>query len=395
MYHSAGPVSIGPACILGSPAIEPKSRLAIGLMSGTSMDGVDAAILRTDGRAAVDVGPAITIPYDDDLRSQIRASLGKEQAPAGLVASITNAHIAAARALLTASGFQAGQVDVVGFHGHTILHRPDRKQTVQIGDAQALADAVGIPVVFDFRAADIAAGGQGAPFAPLFHAVIADPLDRPLAVVNIGGVANATWIGAGFDVRAAEPDLTQMVAFDTGPGNALLDDWMTLRLGRAFDPGGETALAGTVDGALLDRLLSHPYFAEAPPKSLDRNAFHAEELAGHSTEDGAATLAAFTARSILAAARHYPDPPRSWLVTGGGRHNEAMMVALAEGAGGVPVLPIEEAGWNGDALEAHAFAWLAVRSLEGLPLSLPPTTGVPKPMTGGVRFRPTVPAAVD
>jgi anhydro-N-acetylmuramic acid kinase len=372
----------------------PKNLLAIGLMSGTSMDGVDAAIMRTDGRAALDVGPAITIPYDDALRAGIRANLGKETAPADLVGRITNAHTAAVRALLTASGFDAAQIDVVGFHGHTILHRPDRRQTVQVGDAQALADAVGIPVVFDFRAADIGAGGQGAPFAPLFHAVMADPLDRPLAVVNIGGVANATWIGAGFDVRSPNPDLTEIVAFDTGPGNALLDDWMILRTGRSFDPGGETALAGAPDLGLVDRLMEHGYFGVAPPKSLDRNAFHAEDLAGHSTEDGAATLAAFTARSILAAARHYPAPPGAWFVTGGGRHNAAMMTALADGAG-VPVLPIEEAGWNGDALEAQAFAWLAVRSLEGLPLSLPATTGVPRPLTGGRLFRPKERATVE
>lgn len=351
------------------------------------MDGVDAAILRTDGRASVDVGPAITIPYDDSLRAGIREALGQEQAPSALVERITHAHVAAVRALLTASGFAAEQVDVVGFHGHTILHRPDRRQTVQIGDAQALADAVGIPVVFDFRAADVAAGGQGAPFAPLFHAVMANELERPIAIVNIGGVANATWIGAGFDVCAAEPDLSQIAAFDTGPGNALLDDWMTLRAEKSYDPGGETALAGRADPAMVDRLMAHPYFAEAPPKSLDRNAFHAEDLAGHSTEDGAATLVAFTARSILAAARHYPAPPKTWLVTGGGRHNAAMMIALNEGAG-TSVLPIEEAGWNGDALEAHAFAWLAARSLEGLPLSLPPTTGVPEPLTGGTLFRP-------
>lgn len=356
-------------------------------MSGTSMDGVDAAIIRTDGGAALEAGPAITVPYDDSLRGAIRAVLGQATAPDSLIERITNAHIAAVRALLTAAGFSSEQVDVVGFHGHTILHRPDRRQTVQIGDPQKLSDATGVPVVFDFRAADVAAGGQGAPFAPLFHAVMAAETERPVAIVNIGGVANATWIGVGFDVTAPAPDLTQIVAFDTGPGNALLDDWMTLRAQQSFDPGGETAMRGRSDDTTLDRLLAHPYFQAPPPKSLDREAFHAEDLASLSTEDGAATLAAFTARSIAAAGGHYPVPPKTWLVTGGGRHNAAIMTALAN-AVDVPVYPIEEAGWDGDALEAQAFAWLAVRSLRGLPLSLPPTTGVPEPLTGGVLYRP-------
>jgi anhydro-N-acetylmuramic acid kinase len=346
----------------------------IGLMSGTSLDGVDAAWLDTDGESVTEIGPTLTIAYDDVLRRDLRAIL--DLAP-GLAPNEPT--LASAEARLTAYHVQAVKAlertaDLIGFHGQTILHQPDRRRTWQIGDAAALARAVGVPVAYDFRSADVASGGQGAPLAPVFHAALARDLSRPLAVLNIGGVANVTWIGADSD----------LIAFDTGPGNGPLDDWATRHTGKAFDRDGALARAGAVDAAVLGRLMAHPYFALPAPKSLDRLDF-SRALAGSgldalSAADGAATLVAFTVASI--AGSRFPAPPRRWLVTGGGRHNPAIMSGL-RAALGVPVDAVETVGWDGDALEAQCFGFLAARVAAGLPLSFPGTTGTPAPMPGG------------
>jgi anhydro-N-acetylmuramic acid kinase len=272
----------------------------------------------------------------------------------------------------------AGRVDLIGFHGQTVLHAPHQRLTWQIGDGARLAATTGIATVFDFRAEDVAAGGQGAPLAPLYHVARANGLDRPLAVLNLGGVGNVTWIGT---------DDAPPLAFDTGPGNALLDDWCLARAGVACDLDGALAFNGTVDEGLLAGLMDHPYFDKPPPKSLDRDAFEGAAVGGLGPADGAATLTEFTAASVAAACAHLPEPPRRWLVTGGGRRNPAMMMALRARLG-APVEPVEAVGWNGDALEAEAFAYLAARSVDGLPLSLPTTTGVASPRTGGRLARP-------
>jgi len=346
----------------------------IGLMSGTSLDGVDAAWLETDGVSVTSFGPTLTIPYDDALRRDLRALL--EIAPglattdprlAGAVARLTECHIQAVKAL-------ERPADLIGFHGQTILHQPDRRRTWQIGDAALLARETGIPVAYDFRTADVAAGGEGAPLAPIYHAALAHDLPRPLAVLNIGGVANVTWIGAG----------DALLAFDTGPGNGPLDDWVTRHTGQAFDRDGVLAGSGSVDAAVLDALMAHPYFARPGPKSLDRldfsRALAASGLDALTPADGAATLVAFTTASIAASV--FPAAATRWLVTGGGRHNPSIMAALRR-ALGVPVEPVETAGWDGDALEAQCFGFLAARVASGLPLSFPGTTGVSAPLPGG------------
>ena len=274
--------------------------------------------------------------------------------------------------LLDRAGLRPADIDVVGFHGQTVLHRPQRRFTRQLGDGAALARQLGICVVNRFRHADVAAGGQGAPLVPVFHQALAADLQRPLAVLNLGGVGNVTYLGED----------GEMLAFDTGPGNALIDDWVRSRSGAAFDADGHLARAGQVDGPRLAYLLTHPYFAKTPPKSLDRHDFTSSRLDGLSLEDGAATLAAFTIASAAQARAHFPRPATRWLVTGGGRLNAAVMAGLAETLG-VPVAPVEAVGWQGDALEAQAFGFLAVRSLHGLPLSWPGTTGVPEPTCGG------------
>lgn len=350
---------------------------ALGLMSGTSLDGVDAALVRTDGIRVLEFGPFRTAPYDAAFRERLRASLGGKGDVAGVERDLTEIHAAAVKALLREAGRE--KADVIGFHGHTILHAPEARRTWQIGDGALLARQTGIDVVHDFRSADVAAGGEGAPLAPVYHAALAAELERPLAVLNIGGVANVTWI----DGPSSAPNL---IAFDTGPGNALVDDWVRRHHGRLYDMDGALAASGRVDAGALARLLDHDYFGRRPPKSLDRDTFSTAHVAGLSAADGAATLTAFTAQAVARAVMHFPAPPRRWLVTGGGRHNKTLMEALAASLSGT-VEPVEAARWNGDGLEAQAFAYLAVRSLRGLPLSFPGTTGVERPMAGGVLRR--------
>jgi len=286
--------------------------------------------------------------------------------------------------LLKASSLPPDDIAVIGFHGHTILHEPENRRTWQIGDGALLSALTAIDVVADFRGDDVAAGGEGAPFAPIYHAAVA-PDDRPLCVLNIGGVANVTWIGEG---TSAESDtvFNHLLAFDTGPGNALIDDWVATNCGEPFDRGGAIAAGGTVDAANLETLLAHPYFDRAPPKSLDRDAFSVEVLKGLPPADGAATLTAYTVATIERARAHLPTPPQRWIVTGGGRHNDFLMSQLGERLG-APVVSAEQAGLDGDAIEAQAFAYMAVRSLRGLPLSGPSTTGVLRPLSGGRLFK--------
>jgi anhydro-N-acetylmuramic acid kinase len=347
----------------------------IGLMSGTSLDGIDAAFIETDGATKVVAGPSLTVPYDAAMRRRLRSVLGGQGPVAEVERALTEAHADAVRTLMTRHDL--GPVELLGFHGHTILHRPQARRTWQIGNGALLARLTGIDVVADFRSADVAAGGEGAPLAPLYHAALARPLEKPLAVLNLGGVGNVTWIGEGEDA---------ILAFDTGPGNALIDDWALTHTGRPVDVDGALARAGKVDATHLARFLAHPYFDRVPPKSLDRDDFAGQMPAGLSAADGAATLTAMTAAAAARAAEHFPAPARCWLVCGGGRRNPALMAELAARLD-VPVAPVESAGWDGDALEGQAFAYLAVRSLLDLPLSLPGTTGVAAPCRGGRLFR--------
>jgi anhydro-N-acetylmuramic acid kinase len=367
---------------------------AIGLMSGTSYDGVDVALIETDGEEIGRIGPTGYRPYSDQERDFLRramavaANLADRAARPKLLAEVeelvTDIHAEAVEAFLAANGMPASAVGVVGFHGQTVLHRPDRGLTVQLGNGGALAGRLGIPVVFDFRAADVAAGGQGAPVVPVFHRALVRLLKRahPVAVLNVGGVANVTFIDGNAD----------LIAFDTGPGNALIDDFVRLRTGQPQDDGGRAAAAGNVDESAVARVLAHPFFAKPPPKSLDRNAFRhwvAEEgrLASKSTQDGAATITAITAAAVARAIAVLPRPPAGWIVAGGGTRNPTLMRMLAERLAPAPVETASAVGWAADALEAQAFAYLAVRALKGMPLTFPTTTGVPRPLTGGVLAR--------
>jgi len=389
-----------------------KMMRALGLMSGTSMDGIDVALIETDGETVLRRGPSGTVAYDALFRARLAQAIGdareltdRRARPGCLDAverELTERHAAAVSGFLKEQGLKPVDVDVVGFHGQTVLHKSAlvrtttvgqpravldtppvrpmqelRVLTVQLGDGADLARRIGIDVVWDLRAADVAAGGQGAPLAPVYHRALAAKLpNRPIAVVNVGGVANVTWIGRD----------GVLIAFDTGPGNALIDDWMLHHTGRAMDPEGSAAAGGKVQGDALTELFIDDYFGRLPPKSLDRNAFSTAAVEGLSPADGAATLTAFTASSIARAREHFPEEPGLWVVSGGGRRNRTLMAMLAARVDGA-VAPSEAAGFDGDAVEAEAWAYLAVRSLKGLPITFPGTTGVSQPMTGGVLAR--------
>ena len=364
-----------------------KTLRAIGLMSGTSMDGIDVALVDTDGEELVTRGPAQTFAYGAPFKSSLRQAievargLSDRTARPGVLATVEQAltahHASAVSLFLRQQGLQASDIAVVGFHGQTVLHAPERRLTVQIGDGPALARQIGIDVAYDLRAADVAAGGQGAPLAPIYHRALAAKLpERPVAVVNIGGVGNITWIGRE----------GTLIAFDTGPGNALIDDWMLAHTGRAVDADGATAARGSVDDDALTALMTHSYFGKLPPKSLDRNAFSRHPVRNLSLEDGVATLAAFTAASLARAREHMPEQPMLWVISGGGRRNRTLMTMIAERVESA-VAPAEAAGFDGDTVEAEAWAYMAVRSLKGLPITFPGTTGVAQPLTGGVMAR--------
>ena len=355
-------------------------------MSGTSIDAIDVAAIETDGVEVAALGPAISVPYEPNLRTAIRGILGSFAHAEEVEQAVTLAHVAAVRRFLSETDTASTDFDLVGFHGHTVAHRPDLRRTRQIGDARLLANELQIDVVGEFRHNDVGAGGQGAPLAPIYHAhllkflaIRGADLRWPLAVLNIGGVANVTLI--------EEPALENpecLLAFDTGPGNALVDDWVVSRTGDPYDRDGALAARGKADHSIVDALLDDPFFAQPPPKSLDRNAFAMDVVQDLATADGAATLTAFTVASVAKATEHLPSSPSRWLLTGGGRHNRTLSRALAAHLGNV--VPIEDIGGRGDSLEAEAFAHMAVRTIRGLPLTFPGTTGAPTPLSGGVLY---------
>ena len=356
---------------------ENKVYTAMGLMSGTSLDGIDVALVSTDGKDYTELLGFETFPYTYAQREVIKVAFGKrhsDEVTAAAEEAITQAHIEAVRDFLKKNDEKP---ELIGFHGQTILHDPSQKFTWQIGDAGKLAEAIGVDVVGDMRMADIEAGGQGAPLLPLCHRAFASHIDKPIAILNLGGVGNVTWLGEGRE---------DILAFDTGPANALIDDLVQARTGKSYDSDGRLATAGTPQNEIITKWLTHAYFQKEPPKSLDRDEWDVGEIENLNLEDAVATLAEFTARSVVTSVLKLPGQPRGLYVAGGGRKNKYMMARLQEMLG-FPVAAVEDLGWNGDALEAQGFAYLAVRSVLGLSLTLPSTTGVAAPMTGGVLYK--------
>lgn len=372
---------------------------AIGLMSGTSMDGIDLAVVATDGADLVERGPSHFVPHEAAFRRRIEAGLEEAKAigerserPGDLAAlerEITLRQAEAVEAFRSNLFGRWAEVALIGFHGQTVLHRPERGLTVQLGDGALLAAKTGLPVVHDMRANDMRHGGQGAPLVPAYHAALAHSLPAdlrtrlPVAFVNIGGISNVTWV----------PERGDPVAFDSGPGNALIDQWVAREGGLPFDENGMIASEGGVIRDVVETYLANPFFSRAAPKSLDRNDFTLEFVAGLELADGARTLAAVSAEAILRAAEHMPSVPHLWIVCGGGRKNPHIVGDLrreAERRGGEVILA-EDAGLDGDAMEAEAWAYLAVRAKRALPLTFPTTTGCRMPVTGGVLSLPSEP----
>ncbi len=358
----------------------------IGLMSGTSMDGIDAAYVETDGEDECLFGPFLTLPYEADFKLKLSQFIEAVPLRDGgspeteLEDELTDLHERAVNALLVKMDCAASEIGLIGFHGQTIWHRPHQRQTWQMGNGRRLAAALNIPVAFDFRSADVEAGGQGAPLAPIFHRALALGTDFPVAVVNIGGVANVTWIGSP----------SELLAFDAGPGGGLIDDWVSRCCGKSMDENGALAARGKPHMEIVEQMTAGPFFDVPPPKSIDRFDFKLDPIFPLNVEDGAATLVAFTADCIHRGLQHCPTPPRLLLVTGGGRHNPTLMAALAQQTG-LSVKPVESLGWHGDAIEAQAFAYLAVRCLRGLPITFPSTTGISAPRSGGRVVQPYPP----
>lgn len=365
---------------------------AVGMMSGTSLDGVDIALIETDGHRIAAFGPTGYRPYSEAERAILRQSLVEavtltdRDARPGILAAAealsTRAHAEAFEALVADNNLSRDEISIVGFHGQTVLHRPAQRLTVQIGDGKKLAQLIRVPVAYDFRAADVAAGGQGAPLVPIFHCALIEMLGdaQPIAVVNIGGVANITYCDEG------QPP----VACDTGPGNALIDDFLRSRNGKAFDDEGKIAAVGKADQDFIERVLRNPFFDKPPPKSLDRNEFVRliAELSSLSLEDGVATLTMLTAASIARVRAHLPHSPKRFVVAGGGAHNRTLVKHLSTLLAPVDVATADRVGWSADALEAQAFGYLAVRTLHGLPITFSGTTGVSEPLLGGVIATP-------
>lgn len=371
---------------------------AIGLMSGTSMDGIDLALLETDGESEVRRGPSAFVAYEPAFRKRLEAGLEeaklinqRDQRPGSLGPledELSRRHADAVNQFMQMNQIARDTVDVIGFHGQTVLHRPEQALTVQLGNGQLLADGTGIPVVYDMRANDMVFGGQGAPLVPAYHDALASRVakelsnEKPVVFVNIGGISNVTIIAGGRDP----------IAFDTGPGNALIDQWVMDKAGISYDAGGSIASEGHYIDTIVRRYLAKPFFAMKPPKSLDRNDFTLSDLGEIELSDGARTLARVTAEAILEAASYSSAKPGLWVICGGGRKNRIIMEDLAEGAAraDAKVISAEDIGLNGDSMEAEAWAYLAVRSLAGLPLTFPTTTGCKGAVTGGLLVQPNV-----
>lgn len=358
------------------------------------MDGVDAALVYTDGVRVERLGPSLTLPYTAEMRDALKEAIHIASAAAIPIDTpaeiklieqeLTDWHAEAVFEILSVTDQSPSSIDLIGFHGQTISHRPERGWTWQIGDGGRLAGQTGIKVINDFRSADMAAGGEGAPLVPIYHAAMFARAQRhkTVAILNLGGVANVTWLS--FDDDPVNP---QMIAFDTGPGNAVLDDWAQMHTNQTYDQDGNLSARGISHEEVVMGMMATSYFDDAPPKSLDRDDFNTQAVRGLSAEDGAATLADFIVESVVTAQGHFPKPPEAWYVCGGGRHNATLMRRLRRR---MPVLvdPVEVLGMRGDALEAEAFAYLAVRSERGLPFTFPETTGCDQPTVGGTEHLP-------
>ena len=366
---------------------------AIGLNSGAALDGVSAALLRTNGEDVIEVGSSRFFPYDRDMKIALRraekAALEHRDGAADIGKAskdVTDFHVVAVDEFLNAAGLKRTAIDIVGFHGHTIFHRPKRTpesagRTWQIGDGRVLAEETKIDVVNGFRDADISAGGEGGPIASIYFAALAKSLepDGAVGVIDLGRISSVTYVP-----KTDSP--LDILAFDAGPGAALIDEWVALKTGEPMDFDGELARSGKVHSDILRMMLLNPYVRRKPPKALEKSDFKIEAVLNLSVADGAATLTALTAACIRASLPHLPAAPNDWIIVGGARRNLALTDAIGM-ALDADIHTAESLGWRGDDLDAQAVAYLAVRSLRKLPLTYPRTTRTPRPTLGGTYHR--------
>lgn len=369
---------------------------AIGLMSGTSLDGIDVALLRSDGEIDLERGPFLSISYDDAFRNRLKQALEdakviktREDRPDGLAKlerELTERHADAINEFIAQHGLRLSDIDLIGFHGQTVLHKPDEAMTVQLGDGQLLSQLTGVPVVYDMRANDMALGGQGAPLAPAYHRALVANMDAAtdgVAIVNIGGISNIS------AVMSAKVLNNGLYAFDCGTGNLLIDQWVEAHTGQKYDEGGQIGLRGEVIAEIAAEYIQNIQALISDGRSLDRLDFPKLDKSRASLEDGARTLAHITARLIANSTHRLPNEPKLWILCGGGRLNKAIILELENAlSSDCNVMTAEDANISGDAVEAEAWAYLAIRSVKGLPLTYPATTGVNAPMTGGVLVKP-------
>ncbi len=348
----------------------------IGLMSGTSLDGVDVALLKTDGEYLINPQQNFYLPYSLKFRDKLKRVIENRSNDEAVAKELTQIHIEAIEKFLEKYEIELKNIDLIGFHGQTIFHDPANKNTLQIGVPQLMADKMKTSVIFNFRQNDIANGGQGAPLAPIYHLALSQNLKRPVCFINIGGISNLSYLGEDREI----------IAFDAGPGNALINDWVSMHTDHKFDENGKLAASGKVHEDIVQKYLDHQFFALKSCKSLDRNDFNLDYVKDLNLQDGAATLTEFTARAIAKSTAYIDFKPRKYYVCGGGRHNKFLMTRLEDHLKNVR--SIESLGINGDYTEAEAFAFLAARSYKSLPISFPKTTGVKTSMTGGVLYRP-------
>ena len=358
--------------------------ISIGLMSGTSQDGIDVGIIETDGKKIYEIGPSLFYPYQESFRKDLKRLIdvsikaGKPTKDKTVGLQLSKLHIIAMQNLISSIGIdnKFKYPDIIGFHGHTVIHSPNEGFTQQIGDSSLISKKMNLPVVGDFRANDIVNGGEGAPLTPIFHKAIFNNISYPVAVINIGGIANITWI------NNLEENI---IAFDLGPGNCLLDEWISIYTNEYYDRNGEISSTGKINEKWLTKAFNDKFFLQSYPKSLDRGYFSFNGLSDLNLEDGAATLASFTAKSIIYGVNQCPSAPRYIYLSGGGRKNKTIISILKQNLSS-KIMMIDELNFDGDMLEANAFAYLAVRSLKKYPLTFPNTTGVNEPTLGGKIF---------
>ena len=367
-----------------------KNFIALGLMSGTSADGIDVAILTTDGKAKIKLGPSGYYPFSKSFITKIKSifkkklNIDKSKKQKRIIKienEFTQLNFIAINKFLKKNKINKKKIDVVGFHGQTISHNPASGYSWQIGNSQKLANLLNIKVVSNFRENDIKNGGQGAPLTPIFHYYLTKKMKKKICFINLGGISNITYFN-----HRSKTSLNNMLAFDAGPCCSLIDDWISKNSNNKFDNFGLLARKGNVKKEIIHNFLKKPYFSKLPPKSLDRSFFSLSLLKKLNIEDGAATLNYLVANSVLKAFDYFPNNPNLCILSGGGRLNKFLVELISNKLKKSKILLAENYNWNGDSIEAHAFAYLSVRKLLNLPITFPKTTGIKKPLTAGQIF---------